>query len=312
MDPLPASLRHEYPFESRYLDLDGHRYAYLDEGAGEVLLFVHGNPTWSFAWRKFIQHFSQHYRCIAVDHLGMGLSDKPARYRYSIEQHIRNLSRLIEHLDLQQVTLIGHDWGGCIGMGAAGRQPERFSRFVMMNTAAFRSQEIPLRIAVCRIPVFGSLAIRGFNLFAGAAVSQAVTQRDRMTPDVRAGYLFPYDSWANRVAVHRFVQEIPLEPDHPTYATLTAVEEGLAQFQQHPMLLPWGEQDWCFTTNFLTEWERRFPQAETFRIPTAGHYVFEDAHELLIPRMETFLQSSPLGPAVAQIQDSASRNPTTT
>lgn len=287
---VPASLRDEYPFEPKSLRVDGHQYSYVDEGKGNPVLFVHGNPSWSFAWRKFIKHFSNDYRCVAVDHLGMGLSDKPQDYAYTIEQHISNLCQLVEKLDLQNVTLVGHDWGGCIGMGAAGRLPDRFKRFVMMNTAAFRSQEIPFRIAVCRIPVLGAIGVRGFNLFAGAAITQAVEKP--MTPAVKQGYLSPYNTWQNRIAVHRFVQEIPLKPSHPTYKTLIEVEENLSQFKEHPFLFPWGEKDWCFTTNFLDEWEQRFPQGETFRIPNAGHYVFEDAHEIIIPRMEEFLSKS--------------------
>lgn len=273
------------------MQIDGHQYSYIEEGDGSPILMVHGNPSWSFAWRKFVKHFSASHRCIAVDHLGMGLSAKPQSYAYTIDQHISNLCHLIETLDLKDVTLVGHDWGGCIGMGAAGRLPERFKRFVMMNTAAFRSTEIPFRIALCRIPALGAIGVRGFNLFAGAAITQAVEKT--MAPVVKQGYLYPYSSWGNRIAVHRFVQEIPLKPSHPTYQTLVEVEESLAQFSDHPFLLPWGEKDWCFTTNFLEEWERRFPEAETVRIPDAGHYVFEDAHEIIIPKMSEFLSNNP-------------------
>ncbi|WP_437206694.1 alpha/beta fold hydrolase [Planctomicrobium sp. SH664] len=286
---LPPDILSEYPFVPRSLDLDGLRYSYVDEGQGPVLLFVHGNPTWSFAWRNFIKDLSKDYRCIAVDHLGMGLSDKPQNYGYRIDQHIANLGRLVQGLDLREITLIGHDWGGCIGMGAAGCAPQRFKQFVMLNTAAFRSQEIPLRIAVCRIPLFGALGVRGLNLFSQAALGMAVEDSSRMTSAIRHGYLFPYSSWSNRLAVHRFVQEIPLKESHPTYQTLVNVENSLAQFRQHPWLLMWGERDWCFTTNFLNEWIERFPQAEVLRLPQAGHYVFEDAPEQLIARLRQFL-----------------------
>lgn len=283
----------EYPFASHFLDLDGLRYHYLDEGRGDVLLMVHGNPTWSFAWRNLIKDLSGDHRCLAVDHIGCGFSDKPQDYPYVLERHIENLCRFVEALDLKRITLLAHDWGGAIGMGAAGRMPERFSRFILFNTAAFRSQRIPWRIAVCRIPVFGPLALRGLNAFSRAALRMAVAKRERMTPAVRAGYLAPYDRWRNRVAVLRFVQDIPLAESHPSYEALCGVEAGLSQFQTAPMLFIWGEQDWCFTPAFLDEFERRFPQAESRRIPDAGHYVFEDAIEQMIPRVREFLTKHP-------------------
>lgn len=283
-------IQEEYPFASHWLKIDGHQYHYLDEGQGAPLLMVHGNPTWSFAWRRLVKQLSKSYRVIAVDHMGCGLSDKPQDYPYTLATHIANLKTLIQELDLQDITLFAHDWGGAIGMGAAVDLPKRFSKFVLMNTAAFRSQEIPLRIAVCRIPLLGAWGVRGLNLFSSAAIKMAVEKHERMTAEIKAGFLGPYNNWQNRVAVHRFVQDIPLKPSHPSYDTLVHVEEGLAQFQGHPLLLIWGERDWCFTTNFLDEFERRFPQAETLRIPDAGHYVFEDAHEIMLPRIEQFLQ----------------------
>ena len=284
----------EYPFASRFLDIGGVQYHYIDEGAGETLLFVHGNPTWSFAWRRFLKDLSADYRVIAVDHVGCGFSDKPQSYSYCLDQHIDNLCCLATALDLNQVTLLAHDWGGAIGMGAATRMPERFSRFVLFNTAAFRSTRIPLRIAVCRIPVLGPLAVRGLNLFARAAIRMAVEHHERMTPDVRAGFLAPYGSWSDRIAVLRFVQDIPLSPAHPSYATLKALEERLPLFQKSPVLLVWGARDWCFTLDFLEEFRRRFPEAEVLQIPDAGHYVFEDAHEQIIPRVREFLAAHPL------------------
>lgn len=282
----------EYPFAPHFLDLDGVRMHYLDEGEGEPLLMVHGNPTWSFAWRKFVSDLSRDHRVIAVDHVGCGRSDKPQTYPYRLERHVTNLCRLVESLDLTRVTLIAHDWGGAIGMGAAGRLPQRFRRFVLMNTAAFRSKRIPLRISVCRIPLLGSLGVRGFNLFARAALSMAVEKPERMTAAVKAGYLAPYDSWANRVAVQRFVEDIPLDAKHPSYGELVRIEDGLAQFGRHPMLLPWGMRDWCFTPDFLREFQARFPQAETFEVSDAGHYLFEDAPERVLPRIRQFLSAA--------------------
>lgn len=282
-----TAFEREYPFASHSLDLDGLRYHYIDEGEGSPLLFVHGNPTWSFAWRNLVTDLSRNHRCIAVDHIGCGFSDKPQDYAYQLVNHVRNLETLIERLDLREITLVAHDWGGAIGMGAATRHPDRFSRLVLMNTAAFRSQAIPWRIAACRIPLFGTLAVRGFNAFAGAATFMAVEKP--LPLEVKAGYLKPYDSWANRIATLRFVEDIPLSPSHPSYATLAAIEEALPTLADKPMLLVWGMKDWCFTPAFLEEFERRFPNAESLRIADAGHYVFEDAWQRIVPRMREFL-----------------------
>lgn len=304
---MPASefaMRHgiagEYPFDSHWLDLDGVRYHYIDEGneaspgdndVAGPLLFVHGNPTWSFAWRNLVRSLSPEFRCIAVDHVGCGISDKPQQYPYTLEQHVQNLVEVLERLDLQDVTLVGHDWGGCIGMGAASRQPDRFSRFVLMNTAAFRSRRIPWRIAVCRWPLLGPLGVRGFNLFSRAALRMAIAPGTHLSEAVRAGFLAPYDSWAHRVAVHRFVEDIPLRAEHPSYGTLVGIEESLERFRDRPFLFVWGMQDWCFTPLFLHEWLERFPGAEVLRLPNASHYLFEDAPEECAARIREFLNT---------------------
>jgi pimeloyl-ACP methyl ester carboxylesterase len=284
----------EYPFESHFVEVNGQKIHYVDEGRGESILCVHGNPTWSFAWRNVVRKLSDRYRVIAIDHLGCGLSSKPPGHHYSLAGHILNLQSLVTQLDLNQITLFAHDWGGAIGMGAAGKMPDRFSRFALFNTAAFRSQRIPLRIAVCRMPFLGTFALRGLNAFSRAALTMAVEKHDRMTAAVKRGYLAPYNSWANRAAVNAFVKDIPLRASHPSWQTLVEVEVGLEQFIDHPMLLVWGERDWCFTTKFLDEFEQRFPKAETLRIPDGGHYVFEDSHEISLPRVEEFLSQHPL------------------
>lgn len=281
-----------YPFDSHWLDLDGLRYHYLDEGPRDAppVVMLHGNPTWSFYYRNLIPSVSQTHRVIVPDHMGCGLSDKPQNYPYILEQHIQNLETLVAHLGLKQVTLVVHDWGGLIGMGYATRHPENIARFVIFNTAAFYLPKIPKRIRICRPSLFGSLVVRGLNAFAGLALFLAVTQRERMTTHVRAGYLTPYNSWHNRIAIHRFVQDIPLEKDHPTRPLLDKIEAGLQQFQQHPMLIIWGANDFCFTEgDFLPEWQSRFPEATTHVFPDAGHYVVEDAHERIIPLILDFL-----------------------
>lgn len=280
--------REQYPFESHWRDLDGLQYHYIDEGEGTPILFVHGNPTWSFAFRKLVTGLSNEFRCIAVDHIGCGLSDKPQDYEYRLATHIDNLCHLIEELDLDHITLVAHDWGGAIGMGAAVRMSARISKIVLMNTAAFPSEFIPKRIAACRIPILGVIGVRGFNAFAGAAITQAVADKNVWTPASKAGYLAPYNNWANRVAVHRFVQDIPMNDSHPSYATLQEIAEQLDLFNDTPIKLIWGMQDWCFHPGFLKEFQNRWPHAETVELDHAHHYLFEDDPQRCLDEIRQF------------------------
>jgi cis-3-alkyl-4-acyloxetan-2-one decarboxylase len=278
----------EYPFDSHWMEIDGRRIHYVDEGQGPVLLMVHGNPTWSFAWRRLVRDLASDYRVIAIDHLGCGFSEKPQANEYALDAHIGRLVAFVEQLDLNQVTLFAHDWGGAIGMGCAGRLPKRFHRFVLMNTAAFRSRSIPLRIAACRVPLFGTIAMRALNLFSLAALRMA--SEKPLSQVAKAGLIAPYKSWASRVAVKEFVNDIPLFQAHRSYSTLKAVEDGLGQFRDSPMLLVWGMKDWCFSPEFFGEFCERFPAAERHPIADAGHYIFEDAHDELLTSAQEFLQ----------------------
>jgi len=283
-----------YPFSSHSLQLDRLRYHYLDEGSGENLLMLHGNPTWSFYYRNLILGLKGSYRCVVPDHMGMGKSDKPQDYPYTLSRHIDNLEKLADHLELDDITLVVHDWGGAIGMGFAVRHPERIRRLVIFNTAAFLSSEIPLSLSLCRIPGFGAIAIRGFNVFARGAIRWACVKQERMTEEVRAGYLAPYDNFANRVANLRFVQDIPISPDSPSYSVIQHIEENLKLFREHPVQIIWGAHDFVFNDHFLKRWQEIFPQAEVHRMEDAGHYVVEDAHERILPLLYEFLQKNPI------------------
>jgi pimeloyl-ACP methyl ester carboxylesterase len=284
------SWRDLYPFEPpRYLDVGGQRLHYIDEGAGEPLLFVHGNPTWSFYWRNLILGLRDRYRCVAVDHIGCGLSDKPQRYEYTLARRIDDLVSVIERLALQGTTLVAHDWGGAIGLGAVQQLRERFRRIVLFNTGAFPPPFVPWRIAACRVPVIGTAAVRGLNAFARAALSMAVEKHERMTPDVRSGLLWPYDNWRNRVAIDAFVKDIPFSKRHPTWETLERIEARLSELGTMSIQLIWGMRDWCFRPECLERFIRHWPQAEVHRLEDCGHFVVEDAHERIVPLMNDFL-----------------------
>jgi len=295
LTPFPISLnirnwREHYPFTSNFCNLSvGHRLHYIDEGDGSPVVMLHGNPTWSFYYRNLVRGLKPRHRCIVPDHLGCGLSDKPQHASYRLEQHIMNLEELLfAHLKLTTFSLILHDWGGAIGMGLAVRHPERIARITVLNTAAFMLPYCPWRIRLCRIPGFGALAVRGFNAFARGAQVMAIKGR-RLSPSVRAGYLAPYDSWRNRIALHRFVQDIPLHPRHPTWATIAELEARLPILQDKPMMICWGGRDFCFNDRFLDVWRQKFPQAEVHRFADAGHYILEDAGEQILPLIQDFL-----------------------
>ena len=279
-----------YPFQSHYFTLGENRMHFVDEGGGAPLLMVHGNPTWSFYWRNLVVGLRDQWRTIVPDHMGCGLSDKPQKYRYTLAQHIENLLRLIEHLDLREITLLVHDWGGAIGLGAALQARERFNRFVLFNTGAFPPPYIPWRIQLCRLPVVGALAVRGLNVFARAALSMATEKPERMTGAVRAGLLAPYDSWAHRIAIQRFVADIPSTKSHPNWNILAAIERDLPTIADRPVQMIWGMRDWCFTPECLDRLLQSLPGSQVHRFDDAGHYVIEDAHERIVPIVRDFLQ----------------------
>ena len=282
----------DYPFQSHFHTLDGNRLHYVDEGEGDVVVMVHGNPTWSYYYRRLIALLATEHRVIAVDHMGCGLSDKPQHYEYCLHNHIENLHSLLQHLQVGTFSLCVHDWGGAIGIGAVAKNPEALRKILVLNTAAFRSQRIPLRISVCRLPIVGELLVRGLNGFAAPALSMAVTRK--MDKEVAGAYLAPYDSWRNRVAVAAFVRDIPLSPDHPSYKTLVAVEQGLEKLQELevPMMICWGGKDFCFTKHFYDEWRERFPYADCHYFPEDGHYILEDGFDKIAPLAKRFFRSA--------------------
>jgi haloalkane dehalogenase len=289
--PLPDWIAPEYPFAPhRRATPAGAQMSYVDEGGAgtEAVLMLHGNPTWSYYYRHLVRALAPSIRCVVPDHIGMGASEKPAGYDYTLATRIADVEALVAALGLKRVHLVVHDWGGAIGFGFAARHPELIGRIVILNTAAFASRRIPARIALCKLAGLGPLLVRGLNGFAGPAVSMAMHRR-ALTADEKRGYLWPYGSWADRVAVSAFVRDIPLDPAHPSWSTLAAVERGLGQFRDRPALVFWGGHDFCFNDHFLARWRELLPQAKVSRIADAGHYVLDDAREDVIPPVTAFL-----------------------
>ncbi len=277
------------PSKQHFLEVDGGRMHYVDEGPQDAtpLLCVHGNPSWSFLFRRQVRDYAGAMRVIAPDHMGCGLSDQPEQWSYRLGDHVQNLARLIEHLDLRNITLLVHDWGGAIGLGAALKHPERIARLIITNTAAFPANLMPTRIGLCRIPILGRMAVQGFNAFARGATRMAVERP--MTSPVRRAFVQPYAHPRSARATWHFVDDIPMNPAHPSWKTLSAIAAGIPTFQDRPSLLLWGMRDWCFTPAFQAEWRRRLPDIHSVSLPYAGHYLFEDAPQDIDRELRAFL-----------------------
>jgi haloalkane dehalogenase len=285
---LPAWLKEEYPFEMHTLKTaEGHRLSYVDEGHGECIFMFHGNPTWSFYYRRLILQLRENFRCIALDHIGCGLSDKPQRYSYCLSNHVANASALIEKIQPTTFHIIVHDWGCPIGMAVAELYADRMKHIIITNGAAFLSKDIPWRIALAKTIFPGTLFVKGFNLFARAATHLCV--QNNLTETLRQAYLFPYNSWANRVAVNAFIKDIPMSKHHKSWQTLQMIEAQLPLLQKKKILIAWGMKDFCFTEKFLQQWQKIFPNACVIPLVNAGHYILEDASDELMAKIQEFL-----------------------
>jgi len=288
---LPPDVRLEYPYSGNLFEQPGGAAMhYLDEGNGPVVLMLHGNPTWSFYYRNLLNVLvAAGFRCVVPDHIGCGLSDQPEDYDYTLKRRIDDVARLIDHLGISRFSLVVHDWGGAIGCGLAGLRPEAVEKLLLLNTAAYLSKRIPLRIALLKLPVLGPLIIRGLNGFAGPAVNMSVMRP--LSKAVRRGFLWPYRSWSRRVAVWNFVKDIPLRTSHPSYAELSAVEKGLDQLRAKPVKLVWGGKDFCFNHHFFQRWQEIFPAAAAHYHKDCGHYVLEDGGLSVWEEIRNFLQA---------------------
>ncbi len=289
-----SAFRHLYPFESHYINLKGLKYHFVDEGTGNPVVMIHGNPTWSFYYRELIKALSGNYRTIAVDHMGCGLSDKPDKnqYDYRLKSRVDDIEALIDSLELsEKITLVLHDWGGMIGMAFALRHPERIGRIVIMNTAAFLppdGKKFPLRLRLIRdIRLFATPAVLGFNLFACSALFMA--SHKGLSKDVKSGLTAPYNCWKNRRATLYFVQDIPVGENDPSYSIVKHADENLHKLAGIPMLICWGKHDFVFDESYFAEWQRRFPDAEVNLLSDAGHYVMEDEPEKVCMLVKDFL-----------------------
>lgn len=291
----------DFPFPSRFLEVDGQRLHYVDEGQGEPILMLHGNPTWSYLYRHQIAELRRDYRCIALDHLGFGYSDKPPHGDYSMRAHMLRLQSFTSKLGLKNLTLVVQDWGGIIGLGWAVRNKPLVERLVIMNTTGFpppskqallKMNPPPWGLAMLyplKIPVLGELFVQGANGFVRRLLPAGIHHRERLDARTMDGYLDPYPTWGSRRAHLASVRQIPFGPRHPTFRLLQEIGAELTGWAV-PTQLVWGMRDPVFVPWFLEEFERRLPNhAPSVRIHDASHFLQDDRPEEVTRAIRDFM-----------------------
>ena len=279
--------------------------AYRDLGTGQMVVMVHGNPTWSYYYRHLVSSLvgevgqSKDFRALVPDHIGMGHSDRwtDPKQRYALQQRLDDFdhwlqARLEEQADPSQpIDLVVHDWGGAIGLSWAVRHPEKIRRIVILNTWAFNipsDESLPFLLKVARSR-FGQWLIVRFNAFAKIAAKIAF--KKPIDAEAQAGLLEPYEGEPDRRrATAEFVKDIPLTPDDPSWVVLAETEKRLAGLKDKPILMGWGMQDFVFTPKVLAMFRDYFADAKVIEFAEAGHYVIEDEKDVLIDEIVAFLK----------------------
>lgn len=281
--------REEYPFQSRYLDLDVGRLHYVDEGNGASIVMVQGNPTWSFLYRHLIKAFTPAYRCIAMDHIGFGLSDKPPEWTYLPKEHSRHLSTLIETLELDKITLIVQDWGGPIGLSYAINHPENVERLIILNTWMWPVNRDWYYIAFSSFTggAIGRFLIRHFNFFARVIMPLAYGEMRKLTKHIHRHYLKPLPTPAKRKGSWVLPREIL-----GSTTWLDDLWTRRSALADMPKLIVWGMKDIAFRKKELNVWTKTFPNTDVVRLENVGHYVQEEGAPALEQAIRRFLDSS--------------------
>jgi haloalkane dehalogenase len=274
-----------FPFESHWLEGPGGKVHYIDEGQGAPILFLHGNPTWSFVYRGIVIRLREHFRCIALDLPGFGLSDHPADYRFTPEEHARTVQSFVNELDLQNLTIMGHDWGGPIGMKVALEEVTRMRALVMGNTWYWPTAAFHLKAFSWILSTgYAQGLIHRKNLFVEKIIPLGV--KHPLAAEVLQHYLDPFPTVDSRAGVAEFARQITLSSNW-----LAQIEIDVRRHLRHlPILLTWGIEDLAYTPAFMDTFLRDFDKARVVRLD-AKHYIQEDAPGEVSKAIREFLST---------------------
>ncbi|MFQ5976772.1 MAG: alpha/beta fold hydrolase [Candidatus Heimdallarchaeota archaeon] len=295
---LDSDMGGSFPYESNFLGINGQKMAYIDEGPKDapVLLMNHGNPTWSYLYRHFIEEYQDKYRCVVPDHIGFGRSTKPTnRDYYSLQQHIDNLTALVNHLDLTNVIPVGQDWGGPIGLGWAAHNKDRVGGLAILNTWAFvkrYTMKLPLFFRVLLKSRFlGKWTVVNRNLFVNRIIPYGIHKKENIKPDfdtMMKAYQAPFLNKKERISIHEFPRMIPTKASHSDWDTMLQIEEALNGWDI-PTLLFTMTKDIAFSAEVANLFHEILPNSnQPFEIE-AGHFCQEEATAEIFPKLTSFL-----------------------
>lgn len=281
--------KNEYPFQNKFFEINGAKMHYIDEGSGEVILFVHGTPSWSFEFRDVIKHLSKQFRCIAIDHIGFGLSDKPAEYNYSIQNHAATLNKFIDNLQLKNINLFVHDFGGPIGLKYAVSHPENINKLIIVNTWCKSVEQEPEFKKMKKIlgsPLLPFL-YKYFNFSAKYIMPAAFGERTRLTKEVHQQYTKPFSKPSERNGTVAFAKSLLNDQ-----VWFEDIYNNLDKITWKPLLLIWGMKDQFVTEKYLNIFIEKFKDADVIKYEDAGHFVIEEKSMVAAPAISEFLTNA--------------------
>ena len=274
-----------YPFENKYLSLDAGNMHYVDEGSGETILFVHGTPTWSFLYRDLIKELSNDYRCIAIDHLGFGLSEKPDSVSGTPEWHSKNLSEFIQKLDLQNITLVVHDFGGPIGLAAGIENSNRIKRVVLFNSWLWSTAEQKDAQKIDKIvnSWSGKFLYLNMNFSPKVLLKKGFADKKNLPKTVHKQYIHPFPTKSSRVPLLDLAKALVGSSEWYQQQW-----ESMDPLTEKKWLILWGTKDEFITPKYLAKWQDRLPHVNTIEMD-CGHFVQEEKTQASIKAIRSFM-----------------------